>query len=277
MPLIVRRSGIEPIHNWKLNIAGYVAMCAIKLVYFSSMRRGLRIVIYTAMLNSVLTAHAAYANDFNVYSPYVIQGSSEIEYSGYSTQDAASSLDGARAYDFSVAYGVSRWWKAEIYFAQYSRDPGDKTRLTGSEFENFFQLAPMGEYWMDPGFLISYGHIKASSQSDTVEFGPLFAKRIGRVNQRLNLIWEKEIGAAASGKYEFRSAYSISYKFAPAFRPGVEAYYRPNDSASQLGPVISGEFYSKAGRELEYRIGLLFGANSTAPDRTIVTALEFEF
>jgi len=252
-------------------------MCAIKPVYFSRMRRGLRIVIYASMLNSALMTHAVYANDFSVYSPYVIQGNSEIEYSGYSTQDTASSLDGARAYDFSVAYGVSSWWKAEVDFAQYSRDPGGKTRFTGSEFENIFQLAPMGEYWIDPGFLISYAHIKASSQSDTLEFGPLFSKRIGRVNQRLNLIWEKEIGAGASGKYEFRSAYSINYQLAAAFQPGMEAYYRPNDNASQLGPVISGEFYSQAGHELEYRIGLIFGVNSTAPDRTIVTALEYEF
>jgi hypothetical protein len=232
---------------------------------------------YTVMLISALASHAVYANDFSVYSPYVIQGSNEIEYSGYSTQDAASSLDGARAYDFSVAYGVSSWWKAEVYFAQYSREPGGKTKLTGREFENMFQLAPMGEYWFDPGFLVSYGHRKASSLPDTLEFGPIFAKRVGRVNQRLNLIWEKEIGAGASGKYEFRSAYSINYRIAAAVQPGVEAYYRPNDSASQLGPVITGEFYSSAGRELEYRIGLIFGVNSTAPDRTIVTEMEYEF
>jgi hypothetical protein len=261
----------------KLNIAGCVAMCAIKPVYFSSVRRPFRIVIYAAMLAGVSMTHAVYANDFNVYSPYVIQGNSEIEYSGYSTGDAAPSLDGARAYDFSVAYGVSSWWKAEVYFAQYRRVPGGKTKLTGSEFENIFQLAPMGEYWIDSGFLVSYAHIKASSQPDTLEFGPLFAKRVGRINQRLNLIWEKEVGAGASGKYEFRSAYSINYRHAAAFQPGMEAYYRPNDSASQLGPVISGEFYSNAGRELEYRIGLIFGVNSTAPDRTMVTELEYEF
>jgi len=233
--------------------------------------------MHAAMLICAVVAHPVYAHDFNVYSPYVIQGNSEMEYSGYSAEDAASSLDGARAYDFSVAYGISSLWKAEVYFAQYGRDPGGKTKLTGSEFENIFQLAPIGEYWFDPGFLISYGHMKVSSLPDTLEFGPIVAKRIGRVNQRLNLIWEKEVGAGASGKYEFRSAYSINYRLAAAFQPGLEAYYRPNDSASQLGPVIRGEFYSSAGRELEYRIGLIFGVNSMAPDRIMVTELEYEF
>ena len=260
-----------------LNSAGCVAMCAIKLAYFSNVRRPFRIVIHAVMLISAAVASPVYAHDFNVYSPYVIQGNSEIEYSGYSAEDTAPSLDGARAYDFSVAYGVSSWWKAEVYFAQYSREPGGKTNLTGSEFENIFQLAAMGEYWFDPGFLVSYGHMKVSGLPDTLEFGPIFAKRIGRVNQRLNLIWEMEVGAGASGKYEFRSAYSINYRQVAAFQPGMEAYYRPNDSASQLGPVIRGEFYTSSGRELEYRIGLIFGVNSTAPDRTMVTELEYEF
>jgi hypothetical protein len=135
----------------------------------------------------------------------------------------------------------------------------------------------MGEYWIDPGFIVSYEHMKASGQPDTLEFGPLFGKKNGRVDQRLNLIWEKQIGGGASGKYEFRSAYSINYQVTSAFQPGIEAYYRPNDSASHLGPVIRGELRSLTGRELEYSVGVVFGVNSRAPNQTVVTRLEYEF
>lgn len=223
------------------------------------------------------TPHQAYGGDFVVYTPYVNRGRTELEFRGYGFQDGNAALDGTRGYDFSVAYGVTDWWKPEIYVAQYRRDPGGGTTYTGNEIENTFQLAPIGEYWADPGFILSYEHAKASDQADTLEFGPLFAKRIGRTDQRLNLIWEKEIGGGASGKYAFRSAYSISYQVKSIFQPGVEAYYRPDDHASHLGPVVSGEWRSRTGHELEYDIGVLFGLNARAPDRTLVTRIEYEF
>jgi hypothetical protein len=252
-------------------------MNAINKTYLSSVHGTLAVAVHACVLIGALVTNAAYANDFGVYSPYVSRGRSEIEFRGYGFQDGNASLDGTREYDFSVAYGVTDWWKPEVYFAKYGREAGGGTNFIGNEFENIFQLAPMGEYWADPGFLFSYEHMKASGQPDTLEFGPLFGKQINRVNQRLNLIWEKEIGGGASGKYEFRSAYNIHYQLTRAFQPGIEAYYRPNDSASQLGPVISGEFYSTAGRELEYSIGVIFGVNSKAPDQTMVANLEYEF
>ena len=219
----------------------------------------------------------AYAGDFVVYTPYVSHGRTELEFRGYGFQDGDAALDGTRGYDFSFAYGVTDWWKPELYFAQYGREAGGGTTFTGNEFENTFQLAPVGEYWADPGFLFSYAHTKASGQTDTLEFGPLFAKKIGRTDQRLNLIWEKEIGGGASGKYAFRSVYSISYRVTSLIQPGAEFYYRPDDHASHLGPVLNGEWRSSTGRELEYDIGILFGLNSRAPDRTLVTRIEYEF
>jgi len=224
-----------------------------------------------------IAVHGAYADDIRVYSPYVTQGRSEIEFHGYKLQDGDAGFDGARGYDFSIAYGVTDWWKPEVYILQYEREPGEKTRLVGAEFENIFQLAARGEYWVDPGFLFSYEHIRGAGQSDVIEFGPLLAKQVNRITQRLNLIWEKKVGAGAGGKYEFRSAYSIHYRLKRILEPGIEAYYRPDDNASQLGPVISGEWYSNTGMEFAYNIGVIFGINSQAPDQTLVAHLEYEF
>jgi hypothetical protein len=243
---------------------------------YPSVRRPL-LAMGAFMVLGLMAPHDACANDFKVYSPYVIRDRSEIEFSGYGFQDNDATLDGTRAYDFSAAYGVTDWWKPEVYFAEYGREPGGNTKLVGNEFENTFQLAPMGEYWIDPGFIASYEYAKLSGQSDTLEFGPLLEKKINRLDQRLNLIWEKEIGGGASGKYAFRSAYSIYYHATAAFQPGIEAYYRPDDNASHMGPAIRGELRSASGRELEYSVGVIFGINSGAPDQTVVTRLEYEF
>ncbi len=226
----------------------------------------------------VQTANAD--NDFIVYSPYVVQGQSEVEVYGFNSQDGRSDLNGASGYNISVAHAVTSWWKPELYVGEFNRDPGGTTHPSGYEFENTFQLTNRGEYWADVGFLASYAHNKLPGITSVAEFGPLLEKMSGHIDQRLNLIWEKQVGGGASGAYTFRSAYSISYNInsgMATYSPGIEAYYRPGDNAYQVGPVFSGELRTDKGSELEYSIGVVFGINPGAPDKTLLARLEYEF
>lgn len=220
----------------------------------------------------------ARADDFIVYSPYVVQGQTEFEFRGYSLHDNNPNVDGKRAYKFAVGHAFTDWWRPEIYFGRYQREPGGTNAFQGYEFENFFQLAPQGEYWADPGLLVSYEYNTQSAQPNALEFGPLFEKRAGRYVHRLNLIWEKEIGRGASGTYEFQGRYGLSWQWRRAFAPGLEFYAQPHDHAYRLGPVLSGELVNaRGGNEFEYSAGLLAGINRRAPDLTFVLRLEYEF
>ena len=219
-------------------------------------------------------------NDFIVYSPYIAQGRSEVEMYGFASQDGRSNLNGARGYNISIAHAVTSWWKPELYIGEFNRNPGGATHPSGYEFENTFELTPRGEYWADMGFQASYVHNKQPGIPDRTEFGPLFEKWSGHIDQRLNLIWEKDVGGGASGKYVFRSAYSASYKInfrKSAISPGIEFYNRPGDNAYQIGPVIYGELRTNSGRELEYSLGTVYGINQGAPTRTLLFRVEYEF
>lgn len=223
-----------------------------------------------------------YINDYVVYSPYVVQGQSEIEIRAARYSDSSLVLDGLNGQVISVAHSFTDWWKTELYLGEYVRLPRQSSDLVAYEFENTFQLTPQGEYWADTGFLLSYEFSTHLGQANALEFGPLFEKRIGRFDQRLNLIWEREIGTGAARGYTFRSAYSLSYRVTPLFAPGIEAYFRPSDTSSsnkiyQLGPVIYGEYASGTGNELEYSAGVVFGMNARAPDMTFLLRLEYEF
>lgn len=217
------------------------------------------------------------ADDFVVYSPYVTKGQTELELRGYQMRDGDPSLGGTRAYELSVSHAFTDWWRPEIYVGEYKREPGEGQQRVGNEFENVFQLTPQGEYWADAGFLLSYESNVQPGKHNELEFGPLFAKRSGRFEQRLNLIWEKELGSGASRKFEFRSAYSLTYRIRPALAPGFEAYLRPSDNALQLGPVLTGELANAGGSELEYRFGVVFGVNAAAPNQTFLAQVEYEF
>jgi len=242
-------------------------------------RLTMHILILAILANFSLKAACA-DNDFIVYSPYVVQGQSEVEAYGFNSRDSHSDLNGETGINLSIAHAVTSWWKPEVYVGEFNRAPGGSNHPSGYELENTFQLTSPGEYWADIGILASYAHNKLPGVVSNAEFGPLFEKISGHIDQRLNLIWGKQIGGGASGAYPFRAAYSINYNVHSekvAYSPGIEAYYRPGDHAYQIGPVFSGELRTDKGSELEYGLGMVFGINPGAPDKTLLARLEFEF
>ena len=216
-------------------------------------------------------------DDFVVYSPYVTEGQSEVEFRAHQQFDADPDLRNERAYVISLAHAFTDWWHTEVYVGSFEREPGGPNTLEGYEFENIFQITDQGHYWADFGFLGSYEYSKLPDKPGVLEFGPLFEKHSGRIDQRLNLIWEKELGGGADHHYEFRTSYAVTYSFNPMFAPGLEAYYRPDDESHQVGPALYGELASSHGNEFEYSVAYLFGLNKGAPNRTLSVRLEYEF
>lgn len=216
-------------------------------------------------------------DDFVVYSPYVTAGQSEAEIRGHQTTDGDPALQGERAYEVSLAHAFTGWWRPEIYVGAYEREAGMPNALDGYEFENIFQLTEAGEYWADLGFIASYEYKAQPDVTSKLEFGPLFERRSNHIDQRLNFIWEKELGGGAGRQYEFRATYAATYEIRQWLAPGFEAYYRPVDDSRQIGPALYGEIPSNRGNELEYSAALVFGINKGAPNRTFVLRLEYEF
>ncbi len=232
-------------------------------------------VVVCCLLLWAMTARAD--DDFIVYSPHVTQGQSEVELRGYTYSDGRANINQSGAFETSIAHTFTSWWKVELYAGEFTHDPTLGTHLAGQELENIFQLADPGEYWVDPGFVASYIHNQAPGVPDGMEFGPLFEKQAGHWLQRLNVIWQKDLGGGESQKYNVRSAYSLGYQITSALVPGIEAYYRPVDDAHQVGPAFSGELSLGHGDEVEYSTVLLYGVNRGAPDRTIILRMAYEF
>lgn len=215
-------------------------------------------------------------NGYVVYSPKVVKGQTEVEVRAAQYRDKSIVIDGGRGYLFSIAHSFTNWWRPEVYLGQYQRAPREPTRLMAYEFENIFQLAPAGKYWADPGFLVSYEFATHTGTGNELEFGPLLEKRSGRITQRLNLIWEHELGRfAESDGYTFRGAYSVNYAWRREFAPRLEFYARPRTSSYQLGPVVYGEHHVGTS-ELEYSAGVVFGLSHNASQATLLLRLEYE-
>lgn len=236
------------------------------------------LLLAAASLWCAADAHAD--NDFVVYSPYVVQGQSEVETYTYASRDGRAYLNGAAGTNFSIGHAFTKSWKTEVYVAEFNRVPGGTSHPSGYEFENTFQLTSPGEYWADIGLLASYAYSTQAGVANNAELGSLLEKHSGHIDQRLNLIWGKQTSTSLSSAYQFRSAYSISYNIdydRVRFSPGIELYYRPNDHAYQAGPILSGELRTDAGNELEYSVGIVFGTNQGAPSKTLLGRLGWDF
>jgi hypothetical protein len=232
------------------------------------------------MISIFGTGSAEADNDFIIYSPYVVQGQSEVEVYWFDTVDGRSDLNAASGYNISVAHAFTNWWKTEVYVGKFNRDPEGSTHPTGYEFENTIQLTTPGEYWVDIGLLASYSYNKNPGIANSIELGPLMEKLSGHINQRMNLIWQSPVGSGEPGSKKFRSSYNISYKInvgQSTYSPGLEAYYRPEDNSNQIGPVLYGELRTQPGSELEYSFGIVFGVNHDAPNKTIIARLGYDY
>ena len=218
-----------------------------------------------------------FLNEYNVYSPYVTEGQSEFELRATQYRDSSTLVDASRGYVMSFAHAFTGWWKPEVYFAKYERDPRLPNELTGYEFENTFQLTDPGQYWADVGFLASYEYSSHLSSANALEYGPLFEQQTGHFRQRLNLIWEKEVGRLREDNgVEFRAAYNVSYLWRDTLAPGLDFFAHPQKDVYQLGPSVSGEWHMGSS-EIEYDGGVVFNLGHKGPDATLLLRLEYEF
>ncbi len=216
-------------------------------------------------------------NEYDISSPYVVAGQTELELRVAQFQDSSEVVDGTRGVIYSLGHAFTDWWRPEVYFGKYRRDPRQPNDLVGYEFENTFQLTDVGEYWADTGFLLSYEYATHEGEPNALEFGPLFEKDAGGFRQRLNLLWEKQLGSLKEeAGYEFRTAYSVNWLWRAKFKPGLDLFARPGSDVYQLGPSLAGEWH--VGRsEIEYDAGVVFGLGPKAPDTTFLLRLEYEF
>ena len=126
--------------------------------------------------------------------------------------------------------------------------------------------------------MLEYKYSTAGA-ADKIEAKALLAKEIGKVQNVVNLIVEKEVGEDSSDNEGYGLAWSGKYMYSPSFDPGIEYYGDFGDTTDdyedqkhRIGPVIYGELGG-----IGYDAGVLFGISKAAPDATLKLNLEYEF
>jgi hypothetical protein len=141
-------------------------------------------------------------------------------------------------------------------------------------------------YWADLGFYFEYGFSTQDHASDTITFGPLIQKDIGRTTQTLNLFLSKNIGPNSDVHgYNFSYAWQSRWNVWRQASPAIEVYGdagqidkigKLQDQQLLVGPVAVGTLLAGPLAKFKYEAGYLFGATRATADGTVRWKLELE-
>lgn len=216
------------------------------------------------------------------------KGEWEAEYFGYRSVDDDGAKNNAQKHKFAIGYGVTSWWKTELY-GIWEKEPDDDVDFDAFEWENIFQFTKKGEYWVDVGAALAYEWTPDNNHADAIETRLLLAKDIGATSHVTNVKFEKQVGEGPRESLEAAWLWSSRYNYSPYFKPGFEIQSEFgevddmgdfDEQKHYIGPVAYGVIpFEVEGNHIEgvhYRVGYLFGASDAATDGQIIWQLEYE-
>ncbi|MDE2027860.1 MAG: hypothetical protein KGK03_05005 [Candidatus Omnitrophica bacterium] len=246
-----------------------------------------RIAASIALISAVVLVRPALAEKL-VYEPYAETGEWEYESTGQYDFDHAKNKNAVQEYKNTIGYGVNSFWHTE-FEVEMEREPTDegitRFRATHLEWENIFQLAPKGKYWVDPGIYLAYEAPIKGKEVGQFEAKLLLEKSIAKFTNVLNISFNQQVSQGASPYTDAGASWSTRYRLSPYFQPGFEywndfsemnSHLTYNLQSHQAGPC----FYGRIGlgrRHLKYNIGYLFGISQAAPQGELKWVVEYEF
>jgi hypothetical protein len=237
---------------------------------------------FLCLTATLTTAHAA---PFKVYSPIVESGVAEVEAYGFRDFDRRNGVDRSQTHKLGIGYGFTDYWFSEIY-GEWEKEGSEALKTESLEWENRFQFAPQGRYWIDTGMLIEYERAYHRDDPDKITIAPLLEKELGSTVATLNLRFSQERGSNAASGTSFSYAARWKYNLNPLYEPAIEFFGEPGRvshfpaSASQqhwAGPAVYGKAKLGHGRAFVYSAALLFGLTDAASDKRAVLRAEYEF
>lgn len=235
-------------------------------------------------VSAVFLSYPALAEKL-VFEPRAEEGRWELETTGQYDFDRSKTKNAVQEYHQAVGYGVNSFWHTELEIESETESTDDAIthfRTTHLEWENIFQLAPQGKYWVDPGLYLAYEAPLAHQEPGQVEAKLLLQKSIDKFTNTLNISFNQEVGGGRDPHTDAGVSWSTKYRWRPYLQPGFEYwndfsemthYLTYNEQSHQVGPVLYGRIF----RHFNYNIGYLFGISQAAPRGELKWVLEYEF
>ena len=203
-----------------------------------------------------------------------------MEYSGSTTFDHHHDKNDLQSHETELEYGLTDRIMLELS-GSFEKQPDESIKSTKVGFGGRYQFFEQGEYWLDPGVLVSYGHATQSLRPDSVEVKLLLEKLWGRFLHRANIGIEQEVGSHSQGGPDRVFLWNSRYRYDARFEPGLEIqsdFGKANETNSfnqqqhYIGPAVFGEIIPN----LKYEAAYYFGVSDVASRGAARILLEYE-
>ena len=213
------------------------------------------------------------SNIDKVYHPYVQPLEKEIEFRALYQRDDDRKRDRARKYRLGYGQSINENWFAEIYLI------GEKSReeslgVDEFELELLWQITEQGEFSADWGMLFEYER-SIDDNINEVSATLLTERQWGRWVGTVNLGLVYEWGSDIDNELETELALQGKYRYSRVIEPAVELY--SSEGGTGVGPVLLGSQRLGGRKQLRWEVGIIYGVDADAADRTYRLLMEFEF
>ena len=234
---------------------------------------------------SVFSSQAIAGPADYVYMPTVESGEREIDIKF----GQAAPVAGITAQVSSVGYGFSSRenWFTEVYL---KREENGSEKATLAEWENRFQLTETGQYPIDFGVVTELEIPLSGTAPKEIKVGSLFQTELDRLQLNGNVLFERAFGQADENGVPFSTnlnyQWQAKYRWKPELEFGVQSFggmgkwndwSQQSREANSIGPAIFGKFKLEERRIIKYNAAWLTHTNSSTPNHTFRTQLEYEF
>ncbi len=208
-----------------------------------------------------------------IYHPYVQPLEQELEWRMIYQDEQPSADDNLWLYQLAYGRSLNDRWFVEAYLVGEKSDE-ESFGIEAYELEAKWQLTEQGEFWADWGLLFE---LEKEANEDVWEFATavLVEKEWGKWSGAANFYVMYEWGSDIKNELETKLDLQARYRYSQAFEPAIE-FYSGQDTRG-LGPAFMGQVKMGNRQRLRWEAGVIFGLDSTSPNRTLRFLLEFEF
>ncbi len=236
----------------------------------------LKILNYTLSLMAILcTIQESYAGSVidKIYHPYVNPLEQEVEWRGIFQDHQPLTPDNVQLHRFAYGRALSDRVFTEVYLVAHKAS-NHSLEIQAYELEFVWQLTEPGEFWADWGMLFE---VEKEANLDKWEFttGVLMEKERGQWSGTANLFLLNKWGSDSTDSFESRLSLQARYRYSRGFEPAVE-FYSGQDTLG-LGPACKGQIKLDGNKKFNWEAGLIFGLDSSSPNRTLRFLLDLEF
>ena len=235
-------------------------------------------VLSLSVLIAFITSNAFAAD--KIYSPNVVKGELEMEYSGSATFDHRHDKNHVQEHELEMEYGFTDRFSLELN-GELEKEPGHALKTSSLGIGGRFQFFEQGENWIDSGLLVSYGRALNRAEADTLEAKLLLEKQTGPFLHRANIGIEQAVGPHSASAPERVLGFNTRYRYSQYVQPGVEIqsdfgksseHKHFNQQEHVAGPALYGELAP----HVKYEAAYLVGISDEAAHNTARLLLEYE-